>query len=94
MFEHRSESFLMPQEFAGRMGRSALVTAGTAAVSLAVDTAAYCYFGGLSWLDGRLNVAMILTGMAQVDRMEATGGKLFYDRERLMSLEVPPAAGT
>ena len=73
MFEHRSESILTPQEFAGRMGRSAVVTAGIAAVSLAMGTAGHCYFGDLSWLDGLLND---------------------YDRERLMSLEVPPAAGT
>ena len=77
MFEHRCEQVLTPTEFAGRMGRSALVTAGIAGVSLAIGTAGYCYFGHLAWLDGLLNAAMILTGMGPVDRMEAAGGKLF-----------------
>jgi hypothetical protein len=77
MFEHRDEQILTPQEFAGRMGRSLLVTAGIAVVSLAIGMAGYCYFAELSWLDGLLNAAMILTGMGPVDRMESAGGKLF-----------------
>jgi hypothetical protein len=77
MFEHRSEQILTPTEFAGRMGRSLLVTAAIAAVSLAIGVAGYCYFGDLAWLDGLLNAAMILTGMGPVDRMSSTGGKLF-----------------
>jgi hypothetical protein len=77
MFEHRSEQLLTPQEFAGRMGRSLLVTAVIAVVSLLLGMAGYCYFGELAWLDGLLNAAMILTGMGPVDRMNSAGGKLF-----------------
>ena len=63
--------------FARRLGRNFLVTLVIVGFSLALGTVGYHYLGSLSWLDGLLNAAMILTGMGPVDRMESPTGKLF-----------------
>jgi hypothetical protein len=63
--------------FFKRLGRNFLVATGVVAFSLALGTLGYHYFGGVGWVDGFLNAAMILTGMGPVDRMQTTEGKLF-----------------
>lgn len=63
--------------FFRRLGRNFLATLGVVAFSLALGTLGYHYFGGVGWIDGFLNAAMILTGMGPVDRMETDAGKLF-----------------
>ncbi len=65
------------ERFLRRLGRNFLVTLGIVAFSLTGGTVGYHYVGGLAWVDGFLNSAMILTGMGPVDRMESTEGKLF-----------------
>lgn len=64
-------------KFLKRLGRNFLVTVGIVAFSMTVGTLGYHYLGGLPWIDGFLNAAMILTGMGPVDRMESVEGKLF-----------------
>ena len=59
------------------LGRNFAATLGVVAFSLTIGTLGYHYFGNISWVDGFLNAAMILTGMGPVDRMETTPGKLF-----------------
>lgn len=77
MFEHKSDPVISRRRFAGRMGRSFLITGAIAIFSLAIGTVGYCYFGPLDLLDGLLNASMILTGMGPVDPMKTDGGKLF-----------------
>ena len=48
--------------FFRRLGRNFLITLGIVAFSLAMGTAGYHYLGGVGWVDGLLNAAMILTG--------------------------------
>jgi len=76
-FEHKSEPVISRRRFAGRMLRSFSITLGIGALSLAIGTVGYCYFGPLDLLDGLLNASMILTGMGPVDPMRTDGGKLF-----------------
>lgn len=76
-FEHKSEPLMSRRRFAGRMLRSFSISVVIGALSLALGTAGYCYFGSLNSLDGLLNASMILTGMGPVDPMKTDGGKLF-----------------
>ncbi len=77
MYEKPSESLLNFLEFGFRVAKNFSLTLIIVAVSLTFGTMGYCYFGELSWVDGLLNAAMILTGMGPVDRMTTTSGKLF-----------------
>jgi hypothetical protein len=77
MFETRNEPLLPRAKFLWRMGRSFGVTLIVVAISLLLGSMGYHYFGQLSWVDGLLNAAMILTGMGPVDTMPTTAGKLF-----------------
>lgn len=63
--------------FFRRLGRNFLATLGVVAFSLTMGTLGYHYLGGVGWVDGFLNAAMILTGMGPVDRMNTDAGKLF-----------------
>ena len=60
-----------------RLWRNFLWALAFLAFSLGIGTLGYHCIGDLSWIDGLLNAAMILTGMGPVDKMESTGGKLF-----------------
>ena len=75
--ESRHQPLAPRRVFLRRMWLNVLATLGIAAFSLALGTLGYHYLGGVGWVDGLLNAAMILTGMGPVDRMETTGGKLF-----------------
>lgn len=76
-FENKYQGLAPPGVFLRRLGRNFLITVLIAAFSLTLGTLGYHYLGGVGWVDGLLNAAMILTGMGPVDRMETTGGKLF-----------------
>ena len=75
--EHKTAPLAPRPVFLRRVWWNFLYTLGVVAFSLALGTCGYCHFGQLSWVDGLLTAAMILTGMGPVDRMETTGGKLF-----------------
>lgn len=77
MFEKRGEKLLPFRWFAQRMFRCFLATLVIVAFSLALGTIGYCHFGGLTWDDGLLNAAMILTGMGPVNPMVSRSGKIF-----------------
>ena len=51
MFEHHSEPLATPAEFAQRMLRYSLVTAGIIVFSLVIGILGYHYFESLSWID-------------------------------------------
>lgn len=75
--ENKFEPLAPLAVFFRRVLKNFLITLVIVAFSLALGTVGYHYFGNVSWLDGLLNAAMILTGMGPVDRMETPGGKLF-----------------
>ncbi|MCB9170728.1 MAG: hypothetical protein H6597_06640 [Flavobacteriales bacterium] len=77
MFEHRRQGLLPRRQFIRRQLGWTGWAASVVAVSLAIGTAGYMYFGGLALVDGFLNASMILTGMGPIDRMEGDGAKLF-----------------
>ena len=76
-YEKSKEVLLSKMEFYVRLAKNVCITLLFVGFSLAFGTAGYCFFGGLDWVDGLLNAAMILTGMGPVNRMESTSGKLF-----------------
>ncbi|QEL15703.1 hypothetical protein [Limnoglobus roseus] len=76
-FENKSDPIATRAVFFRRLGRNFLVMCGFIAFSLTVGTLGYHYVGGVEWVDGLLNAAMILTGMGPVDPMKTTAGKLF-----------------
>lgn len=75
--ERRTQPLAPRGVYYARIWRNFLVTLLIVAFSLTLGTVGYHYLGGVSWLDGVLNAAMILTGMGPVDRMESPEGKLF-----------------
>ncbi len=75
--ERKGQQLASVPVFLLRLGRNFLAAAAFVAASLLMGTVGYHYLGGVGWLDGLLNAAMILTGMGPVDRMETAAGKLF-----------------
>jgi len=76
-FEQKHEALLPRREFYARLARSGGITVLIVAFSLAIGSAGYHFFAGLTWIDALLNAAMILTGMGPVDPMRSAAGKLF-----------------
>jgi hypothetical protein len=77
MFENRSSPLLPRKQFLGRMRRSALLSAGVAAVTLAVGMVGYRLFENMPWPDAFANASMILAGMGPLGNLNTTGGKIF-----------------
>ena len=75
--ERKGQQLAPLRVFLLRLGRNFLAAQLFVAASLLLGTVGYHYLGGVPWLDGLLNAAMILTGMGPVDRMETPAGKLF-----------------
>lgn len=84
-FETKSDPLAPRGVFFRRLGRNFLFMAGFVAFSLTVGTLGYHFLGGVGWVDGLLNAAMILTGMGPVDKMDTTAGKLFATAYALYS---------
>jgi hypothetical protein len=85
MFEHRSQPLLSRVAFTRRMLLSALAATLLGTASLLLGACGYHWIGGLDWIDGFLNAAMILSGEGPVDPMRTTGGKLFATAYSLFS---------
>ena len=77
MFEHHSEPLATPAEFAQRILRYSLVTAGIILFSLGIGILGYHYLESLSWIDSLLNASMILGGMGPVNALQTDAGKIF-----------------
>ena len=77
MYEHHTDPVLPRDAFLRRVSGHVVVSIGIVAISLAIGTAGYHWFGRLHWLDAFENASMILTGMGPVDTMESSGAKLF-----------------
>jgi hypothetical protein len=76
-FEHRSAPIASRSVFVSRLGRNAAVALLVILVSLAVGTAGYMSLEGMSFIDGFLNAAMILSTMGPVTPLKTDGGKIF-----------------
>ena len=77
MFEHHKQPLASGQDFARRMLRFSLVTAGIILFSLGIGMLGYHYLESLSWIDSLLNASMILGGMGPVNEMRTNAGKIF-----------------
>jgi predicted membrane-bound spermidine synthase len=77
MFEHHSEPLATRAEFAQRILRYSLVTAGIILFSLGIGVMGYHYLESLSWIDSLLNASMILGGMGPVNALQTNAGKIF-----------------
>ncbi len=76
-FEHHTQPMATQVEFARRMVRFGLVTAGIIFFSLAIGMIGYHYLESLSWIDALLNASMILGGMGPVNPLQTNAGKVF-----------------
>ncbi len=76
-YEKSSDALIPSHGYFIRVAASFATTLIIVAISLVIGTTGYCYFGEMSWVDGLLNAAMILTGMGPVDKMTTVAGKLF-----------------
>jgi hypothetical protein len=85
MFEHHSQPLATQAEFAQRMLRYGLVTAGIILSSLVVGMLGYHYLESLSWIDSLLNASMILGGMGAVNTLQTSAGKIFASLYALYS---------
>jgi len=77
MFEHHSQPLATPAEFAQRMLRYSLVTAGIIFVSLIIGMLGYHFLESLSWIDSLLNASMLLGGMGPVGDLPNDDAKVF-----------------
>ena len=77
MFEHHTQQLATQAEFAQRMLRYSLVTAGIILFSLVIGMIGYHYLESLSWIDSLLNASMILGGMGPVNALQTNAGKFF-----------------
>ena len=77
MFEHHSQPLATRAEFAQRMLRYGIVTAGIILFSLLIGILGYHYLESLSWIDSLLNASMILGGMGPVNSLQTNAGKIF-----------------
>jgi hypothetical protein len=77
MFERHHEPLLSRRAFAIRIARYMALASAIVLTSLGVGTLGYRVLGGLSWVDGLVNSAMLLGGMGQVESPQTTIGKLF-----------------
>jgi hypothetical protein len=77
VFEHHKQPLASSSEFARRVSRYSLVTAGIILFSLGIGIIGYHYFESLSWIDSLLNASMILGGMGPVDKLQTNAGKIF-----------------
>ena len=76
-FEHHTQPLATEAEFARRMLRFGLVTAGIILFSLGIGILGYHYLESLSWIDALLNASMILGGMGPVNNLQTNAGKIF-----------------
>ncbi|HSB03406.1 MAG TPA: hypothetical protein VLE49_22335 [Anaerolineales bacterium] len=76
-FEHHTQPLATQAEFARRMLRFGLVTAGIILFSLGIGILGYHYLESLSWIDALLNASMILGGMGPVNNLQTNAGKIF-----------------
>ena len=77
MFEHHTQPLATQAEFAQRMLRYSMVTAGIILFSLGIGMLGYHYLESLSWIDSLLNASMILGGMGPVNVLQTNAGKIF-----------------
>ncbi len=76
-FESHTQPIATQAEFARRMLRYSLVTAGIILFSLGIGILGYHYLESLSWIDALLNASMILGGMGPVNPLQTNAGKIF-----------------
>lgn len=77
MLEHHTQPLATQAEFARRVLRYSLITAGIILFSLIIGMLGYHYFESLSWIDSLLNASMILGGMGPVNPLQTNAGKIF-----------------
>jgi len=85
MFEQKHQPLLSRRDFAGRVGRSAVVSAVLLSASLGVGVLGYHRLARLGWIDSILNASMILTGMGPVSPLPDPAAKLFASAYALFS---------
>jgi hypothetical protein len=85
MFERKHQPLLSRRDFAGRVGRSAVVSAVLLGASLGVGVLGYHGLARLGWIDSILNASMILTGMGPVSPLPDPAAKLFASAYALFS---------
>jgi hypothetical protein len=77
MYEQRRHRLLPWPDFLRRAARHVSWGAFIVVCAVALGTAGYHMFASLAWIDAFLNASMILSGMGPVDRLDASGAKLF-----------------
>ena len=81
----RQQNILTPKDFARRLFRFFLISAGMISISLLLGVLGYHYFAELGWTDSLLNASMILTGMGPVDKLTTHTAKIFASFYALFS---------
>jgi TRAP-type C4-dicarboxylate transport system permease small subunit len=76
-YEKRHQPLASRDVFYNRLSLNALWALATVTVSLAIGSAGYAFFEGMTLLDAFTNAAMILSGMGPFGPLHTAGGKLF-----------------
>ena len=77
MYEHRREQLIPFGAFVRRIVHHLGIALAVVLGSLCIGMLGYVHFERMSWLDGFLNAAMLLSGMGPVELPQTSGGKLF-----------------
>lgn len=77
MFESKRQRVIPPAHFVQRLGWSIALSAGIAALALAIGIAGFHYVADVPWIDSLHNASMILGGMGPVVEMKTAAAKLF-----------------
>jgi hypothetical protein len=76
-YEKKHEPVASSRVFLSRLSRNAVWALVVVAASLAIGSAGYMFFEGLSLIDAFTNAAMILSGMGEISPLNTVGGKIF-----------------
>jgi hypothetical protein len=77
MFETKHQRVIPRPHFVLRMARMVVLSAGIAAIALAVGVIGFHNIANVPWIDALHNASMILGGMGPVAEMKTDAAKLF-----------------
>lgn len=76
-FERQNEHLLPKRQFVARMVRFAVLGIIIEVAAIVIGSLGFHYIGGLPWLDGVLNAAMVITGNGPAFAPQTDGAKIF-----------------
>ena len=84
MFEKHGQPLISRRKFAARVVAGLAIGLGIDLLAVVVGAAGYHSIEGMSWLDGFVNAAMVITGNGPITPLQTSGGKVFLIFDALL----------